>query len=404
MRLAVAVIAATAMLGAPGAAWAQKVKPPVEQPDPANKLRTIAPYAFVMDGDTGEELYSWHAHEQMIPASMSKLMLYYIVFEHLRDKRITLDTEFTVSPNAQAVGGTGSGARRRTATVQATNVSTMFLMPNSKVRVEDLLKGAIIVSGNDACIVLGEGLYGSEEAAAAEMTKRAKEIGLEASSFGNVTGLPHDNQRMTARDIAYLSYKIIHDFPEYYKMFSQTEFTWNGTTQPNRNPLLTEMQGVDGVKTGHLEASGFGLVASQLDAEGRRRIIVLNGLKSEGLRASQGKLVMQKAFGDFPTKQLVKKGIEVGHADVALGEQPNVPLLTTQDISATVQFDDWKDVKAIVEYTGPLSAPVKQGDKVGQLVITIPGRKEPIRSELVAGASVNKLNFFALALKGLKGE
>jgi D-alanyl-D-alanine carboxypeptidase (penicillin-binding protein 5/6) len=404
MRLA-ATLAVAAMLAA--AAIAQQPTPATtpaateQQPAAPAKpdlLNTPANFAYIMDGDTGQELYSKNGHERMIPASMSKLMLYYVVFERLKEGRIKLTDEFTVSEHAWRTGGAmagGSAAR--------SNVSTMFLALNSKVSVENLLRGAIIISGNDACIVLAEGLFGSEATAASEMTKRAKEIGLENSTFENVTGLPGDNHRMTAADIAKLSYLIIKTFPEYYPMFSEPAFAWGGITQPNRNPLLKELPGSDGVKTGHLAASGYGLVGSSVE-EGKRRIIVLNGLTSEGQRRSEGTRVMRTAFRDFRTVTMVTKGREVGFAEVWLGEQDRVPLLATEDLAMGLHADAARKIEAHIVYEGPLSAPVKQGDIVGKLVVSVEGREKPSEIPVAAGANVNKLNFFALAMRGLTGN
>jgi D-alanyl-D-alanine carboxypeptidase (penicillin-binding protein 5/6) len=405
-RLA-ALLAATALCAA--AAFGQKpspeststARPEQQQPRPEpgedNLLTTPASYAYILDGDTGQELYSWHGHQAMVPASMSKLMLYYVVFERLKDKTLKLEDTFEVSEHAWRTGGAMAGG-----TAAKSDVSTMFLDLHSKVSVEDLLKGAIIVSGNDACIVLAEGLFGSEEAAARKMTERAKELGLENSSFTNATGLDDPGQRMTAADIAKLSHRIIRDFPEYYKIFSTTEFTWNKHTQANRNPLLTELPGSDGVKTGHLSISGYGLVGSSV-ADGKRRIIVLNGLPTMADRKSESRRVMMAAFRDFKTVNVVKKGVEVGAADVWLGEDKSVPLVTTDDVSLGLHIDAAKKIKATVVYEGPLSAPVKAGDIVGKLVINAPGR-EPIEVKVAAGKSVSKLNFFALAMRGLTGD
>ena len=363
----------------------------------ADPLNTDATFAYIMDGDTGLPLYSKRGDEEMIPASMSKLMLFYIIFERIRDGRLKLDDEFPVSEHAWRVGGAKAGG-----TAAKSDVSTMFLDLNSKVSVDNLLHGAIIVSGNDACIALAEGLAGSEEAMAREMTAKAHELGLTHSTFANVTGLDDPGQRMSASDIGHLAYHIIKDFPEQYKIFSQTSFAWNGITQPNRNPLLTELPGADGVKTGHLSASGFGLVGSAV-RDGHRRIIVLNGLSSDGDRRSEAPRVMRAAFTDFTVLNLVDKGAQVAVADVFLGEQKKVPLVATVGSQIGMHVSGSKAVKAVVVYKGPLSAPVKQGDIVGDLVITAPGVPE-IKIPVAAGASVKKLGLFGRAMVGLKGE
>jgi D-alanyl-D-alanine carboxypeptidase (penicillin-binding protein 5/6) len=356
----------------------------------ADPLNTNATYAFIMDGDSGATLYSKRGDEAMVPASMSKLMLYYVVFERIRDGRIKLDDEFTVSEHAWRTGGAG------------TDGSTMFLKLGSKVRVEDLLRGAIIQSGNDACIVLAEGIAGSEEAFAREMTARAHELGMTASNFANATGLDDPSHRMSAHDIATIGYHIIKDFPQYYPMFSEPNFTWNGITQPNRNPLLRELPGSDGIKTGHLSVSGFGLVGSAV-RDGQRRIIVLNGLPSEGERRKEAPRVMRAAFADFATVELVKQDAQVAIADVWLGEKTQVPLVATETKAVGLHLGAQKSVKAMVVYTGPLSAPVKQGDIVGELVITAPGVTD-IRVPVAAGETVKKMGFFGRAMAGIRGD
>jgi serine-type D-Ala-D-Ala carboxypeptidase (penicillin-binding protein 5/6) len=356
----------------------------------ADPLNTNATYAFILDGDTGLPLYSKRGDEPMIPASMSKLMLYYIVFERIRDGRLKLEDEFTVSEHAWRTGGAG------------TDGSTMFLPLNSKVTVQDLLRGAIIVSGNDACIVLAEGIAGSEEAYAREATARAKELGMPNSHFTNATGLHDPGQRMSAHDIATVAYHIIKDFPQFYPMFSEASFTFNRITQPNRNPLLKELPGSDGVKTGHLEAAGFGLVGSAV-RDGKRRIIVLQGLPNETERRKEAPRVMRSAFVDFASSKLVDKGAQVAVADVWLGEAKTVPLVATADASVGLHVNAMKQVKSTVVYKGPLSAPVKEGDIVGELLITAPGLAD-IKIPVAAGKSVKKLGLIGRAMVGLRGD
>ena len=392
MRFIAGTLAAAALLTA--TAIAQPGPAPVA-PDPVaqvagDPLNTNAPYAYIIDGDNGIPLYSKNGDEPMVPASMSKLMLYYMVFERLKAGRLTMTDEFNVSEHAWRTGGAG------------TDGSTMFLPIHSKVTVQDLLKGAIIVSGNDACIVLAEGLFGSEEAYARQATSRGKELGLTGSTFANSTGLDDPRHRMSAHDIALLAYRIIKDYPEFYPMFSEPEFTFNNTRQYNRNPLLRELQGSDGVKTGHLKISGFGLVGSAV-REGKRRIIVLNGLGSETERKTEGPRVMRSAFLDFTSATLVKKGAEVAVADVWLGEEEKVSLVATEDYAIGLHLDAVDKVKGEVVYKGPLSAPIKEGDVVGELIITAPGTA-PRKIPVAAGKAVNQLGFFGKAMLGLKGE
>jgi D-alanyl-D-alanine carboxypeptidase (penicillin-binding protein 5/6) len=393
MRIFFASLLAAAL--AASAALAQTPAPQSPgQPDPvaafaADPLNTNAPYAYILDGDTGLPLYSKRGDEPFIPASMSKLMLYYIVFERIRDGRLKLEDEFTVSEHAWRTGGAG------------TDGSTMFLPLGSKVSVENLLRGAIVVSGNDACIVLAEGIAGSEAAFAREATARARELGMMNSTFTNATGLDDPDHRMSAHDIAIISYRIIKDFPQFYPMFSESSFTWNRITQPNRNPLLKEMDGADGVKTGHLAAAGYGLVGSAV-RDGERRIVVLQGLTSETERRKEGPRVMRAAFVDFRSSSVVGKGTQVAEAEVWLGEKKTVPLVAAQDVSVGLHVAALKQLKSTVVYKGPLLAPVKEGDIVGELLIGAPGMTE-IRVPVAAGASVNKLGLIGRALVGLRG-
>jgi len=368
---------------------------PAPAPDPtaqlaADPLNTSASFAFIMDGDTGIPLYSKRGDEPMIPASMSKLMLYYMTFERLKAGRLTMTDEFTVSEHAWRTGGAG------------TDGSTMFLPLNSKATVSDLLKGAIIVSGNDACIVLAEGLFGSEEAFARAATARAKELGMTGSTFANSTGLDDARHKMSAHDIALIAFRIIKDFPEFYPMFREPEFTFNKTRQYNRNPLLRELDGADGVKTGHLSVSGYGLVGSAI-REGKRRIIVLNGLTSETERKKEGPRVMRSAFLDFTASTLVNKGAEVGVADVWHGEQEKVSLIATESYATGLHMDALPKIKGTVVYKTPLMAPVKEGDIVGELIVSAPGTPDK-RIPVAAGKAVNELGLLGKAMAGLKGE
>jgi D-alanyl-D-alanine carboxypeptidase (penicillin-binding protein 5/6) len=385
-------------LAVASSAFAQQPAAPAAPPAPGEQaaafasdpLNTNAPYAYIMDGDNGMPLYSKRGDEAMIPASMSKLMLYYLVFERIKNGRLKLEDEFTVSEHAWRTGGAG------------TDGSTMFLPLNSKVTVENLLRGAIIVSGNDACIVLAEGIAGSEEAYAREASSKAEELGMKNSHFANATGLDDPGQRMSAHDIAILAYRIIKDFPERYKLFSEPSFTFNKITQPNRNPLLKELPGSDGVKTGHLSTVGFGLVGSAI-RDGKRRIIVLQGLTSETERRKEAPVVMRKAFVDFQSAKLVDKDAQVAEAKVWLGEKDTVPLVATGEAAIGLHIDALKQVKSKVVYKGPLMAPVKKGDVVGELTISAPGAAD-IKIPVAAGADVKKLGLIGRAMAGLRGE
>jgi len=355
----------------------------------ADPLNTNATYAYIMDGDTGGTLYCKDCHEAMVPASMSKLMLYYLVFDRLKSGRLKLDDEFTVSEHAWRTGGAG------------TDGSTMFLKLGSKVSVENLLKGAIIQSGNDACIVLAEGISGSEEAYAREATAKAKELGLDHSTFANATGLDDPGHRMSAADIGRIGYLIVTQFPEYYPWFSEPAFEWNGIRQPNRNPLLRELPGADGIKTGHLSVSGFGLIGSAT-RDGKRRIIVLNGLPNETARRTEATRVMRVAFTDFESQTLVKPDTTVATADVWLGTKKTIPLVATQEVTLGMHVDSIKSLRSVVVYNGPLTPPIKKGDQVGELVITASGISD-VRVPVVAGEDVKKLGLLGRAAVGLRG-
>lgn len=387
--LLAALVATSAVAQQPTTPPAAQAPAP-EQALATDPLNTSATYAFIMDGDGGIPLYSKRGDEPMIPASMSKLMLYYMVFERIKAGRLTMTDEFTVSEHAWRTGGAG------------TDGSTMFLPLNSKASIQDLLKGAIIISGNDACIVLAEGLFGSEEAYARAATARAKELGMMNSTFANSTGLDAPGHRMSAHDIAIIAYRLIKDFPEYYPMFREPEFTFNKTRQYNRNPLLRELDGADGVKTGHLSVSGYGLVGSAI-RDGKRRIIVLNGLGSETERKKEGPRVMRSAFLDFTASTLVNKGAEVAVADVWMGEQEKVSLVATESYATGLHMDAVPKIKGSVVYKSPLMAPIKEGDIVGDLIISAPGTPDK-KIPVAAGKAVNEMGLFGKAIAGLRGE
>ena len=353
----------------------------------ADVMTTDADFAYIMDADTGTTLYSKNGETPMVPASMTKLMTVHIVLERIRDGRLSLDDEFTVSENAWRKGGSSSGG------------STMFLEPRSKVRIEDLLRGVIIQSGNDACITIAEGISGSEEAFADLMTQRAHELGLATASFKNSTGLYVEDHVISAMDLARLARMTINDFPEFYSLYSETDFTWNGIKQPNRNPLLGEVEGADGLKTGHLDISGYGLVGSAV-RDGERRIIVLNGLNSISERASEAQRVMRAAFVDFRTFTFADAGAVVGQADVWMGEQDKVDLTVDETLTGIVHLDSARQVRIFVEYKGPLHAPVAAGQVVGDLVVEAPGL-DTIRVPLKAKDAVAKKGLVARALVGL---
>jgi len=311
----------------------------------------------------------------MPPASMSKIMTSYMVFERLKDERLALDDELPVSEKAWRKQG-----------------SKMFVEVGKTARVEDLLRGVIVQSGNDACIVLAEGLSGTEEAFAEEMTRRAREIGLTGSSFANATGWPDPNQRMTARDLAILAKRIIEDFPEYYHYYAETEFTYGGIRQMNRNPLLYKSLGADGLKTGHTEEAGYGLTASVVQGD-RRIIMVLNGLDSQKARREESGRLIGWAMREYGNYTLFKPGETVEEAPVWLGEAANVPLVIPEGVTVTLSRKARRDMRVMVVYDAPIPAPLRAGQEVAKLVVNAPG-EEPVEFPLMAGADVERLGIF----------
>jgi D-alanyl-D-alanine carboxypeptidase (penicillin-binding protein 5/6) len=346
----------------------------------AQAMETIAREAIIMDSTTGEVLFEKNADTPMAPASMSKLMTVYMIFERLRDGRLSLDDTFTVSENAWRKGGAKSGS------------STMFLDPGTRVRVEDLIHGIIVQSGNDASIVIAEGLAGSEEAFALEMTARARGLGLQGSVFKNATGWPDPGHQMTARDLAILAIRTIEDFPEYYHYYAEKEFTYNGIRQTNRNPLIYKDIGADGLKTGHTQDSGYGLAASAKRGE-RRLVLVVNGLLSRKARGREPERLLEWGFREFNNYTLFKAGDRVTEADVWLGQNMAVPLVIEADLVITLARKARLGMKVTVEYVGPIAAPIAKGDRLAKLVVTAPDRA-PIEVPLVAGADVERLSLF----------
>ncbi|MEQ8736385.1 MAG: D-alanyl-D-alanine carboxypeptidase family protein [Rhodospirillaceae bacterium] len=345
----------------------------------ANAIDIAAREFILVDFQTGTVLNSQNSDEAMPPSSMSKLMTAYMVFEAIHSGALSLDDEFMVSENAWREGGAASGG------------STMFLEPNSRVRVEDLLRGIVIQSGNDACIVVAENMSGSEEAFAQQMTERAKELGITGSNFTNATGLPDPNHYMTADDLALLARRIITDFPEYYSLYAETEFSYNDIKQFNRNPLLYRPGGADGLKTGHTDIAGYGLTASAM-RDGRRLILVANGMASTQARSEETAKLMDWGFRNFTNKDLFRAGEQVSDAEVWLGLELTVPLIIEQDVTVTIPRQAWRTLEVKAVYDGPIAAPIEQGTQIAKLVINGEGM-DPIEYNLVSGASVKQLGF-----------
>ncbi|GAB4361456.1 MAG: D-alanyl-D-alanine carboxypeptidase family protein [Kiloniellaceae bacterium] len=357
--------------GLPGSAWA------------ITAIETQAAQAFLMDFDTGAVLLDKNADQLMPPSSMSKLMTAYMVFDRIDDGRLSLDDKLTVSEKAWRKGG-----------------SKMFVEVGNQVRVEDLLRGVIVQSGNDACIVLAEGLAGSEEAFAEQMTARAREMGMEKSTFRNSTGWPDPEHLMTARELAILAKRIILDHPQHYHYYAEKEFTWNGIRQGNRNPLLYRNIGADGLKTGHTEDAGYGLTASAVQ-NGRRLILVVNGLPSMQARADESDRLMSWGFREFDNYALFKAGDVVDEAPVWLGAEETVPLVIAEDLKVTLPRADRNGMQVAVVYDAPIPAPVPAGQEIAKLRVTWPGGV-PLEVPLQAGTAVEQLGAFGRIAASVK--
>jgi serine-type D-Ala-D-Ala carboxypeptidase (penicillin-binding protein 5/6) len=343
-------------------------------PVSAQNFDTPARNAYVLDLATNTVLLSKKAEVAMPPASMSKLMTVYMVFERLKKGSLTLDDTFLVSEKAWKKGG-----------------SKMFVKVGDRISVSDLLRGIIVQSGNDACIVVAEGLGGTEDAFAEIMTRRAKEIGLTNSRFANATGWPHPNQLMSARDLAQLSSLLVTQFPELYKIFNEKTFTYSKIKQSNRNPLLYRNIGADGLKTGHTEAAGYGLTASAT-RDDRRIVLVLNGMKSVRQRSQESLRVMEWAFRTFKPYALFKKDEVITKADIWLGTASTVPLIIPEALKMTLSRDARSKMKVVVRMSNPVAAPVRKGQQLATLVVTAPNLKTR-EIPLIAAEEVNQLGF-----------
>jgi serine-type D-Ala-D-Ala carboxypeptidase (penicillin-binding protein 5/6) len=312
-----------------------------------------APTAILVEASSGSVLFEKNADELRAPSSMMKLMTAEVVFNAIKEGKLKLTDEFRISENAWRKGGAPSGT------------STMFAAINSKVSVDDLLHGAIIPSGNDACIALAEGMAGNESIFANDyMTKRARELGLTKSTFGNSNGLPNPANKMTVRELSMLARHIIRDFPEFYKLFGEKEFTWNKIRQQNRNPLLNSMQSADGLKTGYTKEGGYGMVGSAVQ-DGTRLIVVVNGLEDPEDRATEAKKMLEWGYRNFETRTLIAANQTLGYARVFGGETRSVKLTSPQPIKVMVPKQGGEKLIARVVYNGPVQAPVAVGQQVG---------------------------------------
>ncbi len=350
----------------------------------ADAFETKATAAYIYDLRTGTVLLSKNADTPLPPASMSKLMTLYIAFEFIRAGQLSLDEKLPVSAHAESYGG-----------------STMFLDTTDRVSVADLLRGIIVLSGNDACAVIAEALSpdGTEAGFANLMTRRAQQLGMTNSTFQNSNGWPHPMHRMSMRDLGLIATRLIEDFPEFYDMFSQRElkFDWRAPANTrNRNPLLGLGIGADGLKTGHTQEAGYGLVGSAQQGE-RRIVFVLSGLSSTNQRADEAEAVVKWAFRQFSTRRFGKSSDVIARATVWDGSSADVGLALSQDLTTLVPVLGDGEVKFDVEYLNPIPAPIDKGDNLGHLVVTIP-ELEDTRIPLIAAESVSRGGFFRRVL------
>jgi len=377
-------LTAALTLPTPMPAAAAKIKPAAAakpKPGPAplepiiGPIDTQAKHAFIIEAETGAVLLDKNAEERIPTASLSKVMTAYVVFDMLKQGKAKLTDELPVSEHAWRTGG-----------------SKMFVPLGGHIKIEDLIQGMVVQSGNDACIVLAEGLAGSEQAFVDIMNQTAKRIGLKDSHFADVDGLPNPDHYMTARDLATLALRTIQDFPEYYHYYSEKEFGFNNITQGNRNPLLYKDIGADGLKTGHTEEAGYSLLGSVHRGD-RRVIIVLSGLLTMKARAQEGERLAEWAFREYNDYKLFSAGDKVDDAEVWLGTEPKVGLTVAKDLVVTLPRKSRKDMKVSIEYDKPIAAPVKKGQEIGKVVVTAPD-VQPVESPLFAASGVDRMGPF----------
>jgi D-alanyl-D-alanine carboxypeptidase (penicillin-binding protein 5/6) len=373
---------------------ATRPKPPAKPPQTATKpaapkvdkteglpasqvgIGTLAQFAFLVDPQTSTVLLFKDADKPMHPSSMAKMMTIYLVFEDLASGHLKLDTRFRVSERARNMGG-----------------SRMFVELGSEVSVEDLLKGMIVLSGNDACVVIAEGMAGSEDAFAERMNKKAREFGMTGSVFKNASGWPVEGQMSTARDLALIAWHTIKDYPKLYTYYSIQNWTYNNIKQDNRNRLLRITPGTDGLKTGHTEEGGYGQATSAL-RDGRRLILVVNGLGSMAERAQETARLMEWGFRESSNITLFKPGDVVAEAPVWLGTQDKVPLVIPHLVQVTTQVGQAAQPRVVARFDGPLAAPIAKGARFGSAAVTAPDGRV-IEYPLEAGADVPREGMIA---------
>jgi D-alanyl-D-alanine carboxypeptidase (penicillin-binding protein 5/6) len=358
----------------------------VASPASAQNFQTIAPHAILMDFDTGTVLFEKGADELVAPASTAKTMAVEVIFNEMKQGRLNLDSEFVISENAWRKGGGPSSG------------SSMFAQLGSRIKLSDLLRGIIVQSGNDASIAVAEGIAGSEDGFATMMTRRARELGLTKSTFRNSTGFHHPDQKVTARELALVASHIIESYPELYKIFAEREFTWNKIRQQNRNPLLKFDIGADGLKTGYIEESGYGLVASAVQ-QGQRLILVVMGLKSARDRENEARKLLEWGFRAFEARLLFAAGEPIAEAKV-FGGARNVPLVAKKPVRLLYPRGTGERVAARIVYTGPLKPPVKEGAEVARLRVTR-GDVQALDLPLYAGEEIPVGDLKQRAVDGL---
>jgi D-alanyl-D-alanine carboxypeptidase (penicillin-binding protein 5/6) len=373
MNKLVAALLAVSSLALIAAAPARAAVPTID---------TAAQTGIVLDFDTGAVLFDKNADQRIEPASLSKMMTAYVVYSNLKSGRLKLDDTLPVSEKAWAK--------------HKTDESNMFVPLGAQVKVEDLVRGMMIQSGNDACVVLAEGVAGSTDAFVDMMNQTAQKLGLKDSHFADVDGLPDPEEYMTARDIALLGAHLIHDFPEYYHYDSEKEFTYNNIKQGNRNPLLYKDSTVDGLKTGHTDEAGYGVAISAL-RNGHRIVVVLVGMKSMNQRSQEAEKVLDWAYREWADYKLVKAGDTIDEAPVWLGVTANVPVTVASDLNVSLPRNARSGMKVKAVYDHAAQAPVAQGQPIGTLQVTAPDMNE-VDVPLVAAKPVDKVGGFSRAL------
>lgn len=346
-------------------------------------LQTAARYAYVVEADTGTVLFEKEADVQMPTSSMSKVMTMYLVFEALQTGKLKLDQLITISETAWRQEG-----------------SRMFVNVGQQVSVEDLIRGVIIQSGNDASVALAEAVAGTEASFAELMNDKAKQLGMANSHFMNATGLPDPQHYSTCHDLATLAQALIRDFPQYYHYYNEKEFTYNNIKQGNRNPLLYRFTGADGMKTGHTEIAGYGLIGTAM-RENRRVLTVLNGMKTMQERADESVAALEWAYREYGTYDVVKAGVPVGEAKIWLSDKKAVPLVPAKALKVTLPRGVKDQVKIEKTVNAETQAPVQKGQQLGSVVVSIPGR-DLIEVPLVAAEEAPLQGLFARSIAKIK--